>query len=83
MILVFDFRFGEGCFVGNRPVNGLLAAVDQVGIYERCEGAENLCFVGRMFSFVLSIPVSQYAEASELAALDIDPMLGKCIASVA
>ena len=80
MVLVLNLRFGQGGFERNRPVDRLLAAIDQLLVYERSQCSQDLCFVGGVLGFIFMVPVAQNAQSFKLSALDGNPMLRKGVA---
>ena len=83
MLLVLDFRFGQSRLKGNRPIDGLLASVDETVLHEAGEGPENVGFVGGGLRLVLILPVRENAQALELRRLCCDPGFGKFVAQFA
>jgi len=72
VVFVFDFSLGQSRCAGNRPIHGLLAAVDHSLFDERRERTKDVGFVRGIFRFVLVLPVGKDAEAQELSALFFD-----------
>jgi len=77
VILVFDFRLGEGGFKGDRPVDGFLAAVDETLFDERSERPEDVGLEAGTLGLVLVRPVGEDAEAFELRRLFRNPLSEK------
>jgi hypothetical protein len=76
-VLVFDLRFGQRGLLHHRPHDRLGAAVERPVGGELHQFARDLR-LGRMRHGGIGVlPVALDAEAAELVALHIDPMLGK------
>ena len=80
VVLVLDLGLGEGGLEGDRPVNGLLAAVDEALFDERGERAQDVGFEGRGLRLVLVLPIREHADALELTRLLGDPAFGEFVA---
>ncbi len=71
-IFVFEFGFGEGGLVGDRPVDGLECAVDESFLNEIREDFEDSAFVGGIHRDVGMCVVAHGSEALHLLGLDFD-----------
>jgi|GEM_PF-2081882 len=80
MVFVFDFRFGQGGFERNRPVNGFFAAVNEALFDEGGEGAHDVRFKRRRFCLIFVFPVGEDAQPFELRRLRGNPGFGKRVA---
>ncbi len=83
MVVILDLGIGERGLLDHRPHHRLLAAVELAGQQELRELAEDPG-LGRIgHGGVGTVPVADHAQALELAALDVDPVLGELAAFLA
>ena len=76
MRLVLDLGFGERGAAMRAPVHGLLALVDHVLLDELAERAHDRRLVFELHRLVRIVPGADDAEPLEVAALDVDVLLG-------
>ena len=77
LLVVFDLRFGERRLLDGRPHDRLRAAIELVGHGETHDLARDLRLRREGHGRVGVLPVALDAEALELLALHVDPMLGE------
>ncbi len=80
MVAVLDLGLGERGLLHDRPHHRLLAAVQLAGQQELAELAIDPGLGLMRHGGVGMVPVPDHAEALELAALDVDPVLGELAA---
>src|SRR4029077_18487100 len=74
-LLVLDLRFGESGAAVQAPVHRLHALVECAVLDDAAEGAQLLRLVLRRHGEIRSLPVPEYPQALEVAALQLDLLL--------
>ena len=80
---ILDFGLGEGGVVVDAPVDRLEAFVDEAALEEGVEGLEDGALVAEGHGEIGVVPAAEDAEPLELAALEVDVLLGVLAAGAA
>jgi len=83
LVLVFDFRFGQGRTAVEAPVHWLQALEDEAALDHLRQGADLAGFVGEIHGLVGVVPIAEHAEADEVGLLPFDLLGGVSAAAFA